>query len=177
MRFLIGAGEGQGLVVEAKLRTRRVEADLPFGAAFGGIEDLAASVADLLSSGVPLWHLAFVNPTMARARKIGEDYLLSGAYPQERAPRVEAGPRSAIEARHGRVLPAAQAHRVWGERFFPVAPSHPSPSVVARELTSVEELPAVLGRETFRAEHTALQGAVARSAEVLLLAIGDPEEG
>ena len=93
----------------------------------------------------------------------------------ERDPEIESGLRSAIEARHGRVLPAAQAHRVWGERFFPVAPSHPTPGPVARELTSVEELPTTLGSESLQPEHTALQGTVARSAEVLLLAIEDPE--
>jgi hypothetical protein len=65
---------------------------------------------------------------------------------------------------------------VWSERFFPVAPSHPTPGPVAREFTSVEELREALGRETFRPEHTTLQGTVARSAEVLLLAIADPEE-
>jgi hypothetical protein len=58
-----------------------------------------------------------------------------------------------------------------------VAPSHPTLSSLARELTSVEELPEALRKESFRPEHIALQGTVARSAEVLILAIGDPEEG
>jgi FAD/FMN-containing dehydrogenase len=177
LQFLIRSGGGSGIVVEARLRTRRAEADVPFAATYRGADDLAASVAGLSRSGVPLWHLAFVNPTMARARRLEEDYLLFGAYPQERAPAVEASLRNAIEPHRGRTLPAAQAHRVWGERFFPVAPSHPTPSPLARELTSVEKLPEALGREGFEPEHTALQGTVARSAEVLLLAIGDPEEG
>jgi hypothetical protein len=114
---------------------------------------------------------------MARARRLEDDYLLFGAYSRERAPEIEAGLRDAIEPHHGRLLSAAQAHRVWGERFFPVAPSHPTPSPMARELTSVEALPAALGRGSFQSEHTALQGTVARSAEVLLVAIGDLEEG
>ena len=177
LRSLTGRGGSQAIVVDARLRTRRANADVPFAATFGDPEDLAASVADLSGSGVPLWHLAFVNPTMARARKLEEDYLLFGAYPQERTPEVEAGLRDAIEPHRGRILPVAQAHRVWGERFFPVAPSHPTPIPMARELTSVEELPAALGRENSQPEHTALQGTVARSAEVLLLAIEDPEGG
>jgi hypothetical protein len=177
LRALVGSGGGSGIVVEARLRTRRAEADVPFAAAFGDADDFAGCVADLSRSGTPLWHLAFVNPVMARARRLEEDYLLFGAYPQERAPEVEAGLRDAIEPHRGRILPAAQAHRVWGERFFPVAPSHPTPSPLARELTSVEELPEALRRESFRPQHTALQGTLARSAEVLLLAIGDPGEG
>jgi hypothetical protein len=126
---------------------------------------------------VPLWHLAFVNPVMARARRLDEGYLLFGACPQERANEVEASLRDTIETHRGRVLPDAQGYRVWGERFFPVAPSHPTPSPVVRELISVEELPEALRRESFRPEHIALQGTVARSAEVLLLAIEDSEEG
>jgi len=174
---LVGAGSGSGIVVDARLRTRRSEADVPFAAAFSDAVYLAASVADLSRSGVPLWHLAFVNPVMARARRLGEDYLLFGAYSQELAPEVEADLRDTIELHCGRTLPAAQAHRVWGERFFPVAPSHPTPGPLARELASVEELPAALGRESFRPEYAALQGTVARSAEVLLLAIAHPEKG
>jgi FAD/FMN-containing dehydrogenase len=177
LRSLVRSGGGSGIVVEARLRIRRADADVPFAAVFGNADDLAACVADLSRSGVQLWHLAFVNPVMARARRLEEDYLLFGAYPQERAPEVEADLRDAIESHGGRTLPAAQAHRVWGERFFPVAPSHPTPSSLARELTLVEELPAALGRESSRPEHAALQGTVARSAEVLLLASEDPEEG
>ena len=177
LRSLIRSGGGPGIVVDAKLRTRRADADVPFAATFSDAEDLAASVADLTRAGVPLWHLAFVNPTMARARRLEDGYLLFGAYSRERAPEIEASLRDAIEPHRGRLLSAAQAHRVWGERFFPVAPSHPTPSLMARELTSVEALPAALGRGSFQPEHTALQGTVARSAEVLLVAIGDPEEG
>jgi len=40
----------------------------------------------------------------------------------------------------------------------------------------VEELPEALARESFRSEHAALQGTVARSAEVLLLVIADRVE-
>jgi FAD/FMN-containing dehydrogenase len=177
LRSLIGSGGGSGIVVQARLQTRRAEADEPFAAAFDDAKDLAASVDDLIRASVPLWHLAFVNPVMAHARNVGGGYLLFGAYPRERAPEVEAGLRDRIETHRGRILPAALAHRVWGERFFPVAPSHPTPGLQARELVSVEELPEALARESFRPEHVALQGTVGRSAEVLLIAIGEPGEG
>src|SRR5215218_7802004 len=61
LRSLIGLGGSSGIVVDAKLRTRRADADVPFAATFGDAGDLAASVADLTRSVVPLWHLAFVN--------------------------------------------------------------------------------------------------------------------
>jgi hypothetical protein len=113
---------------------------------------------------------------MARARRLEESYHLFGAYPQVRAQEVETGLRDTIERHRGHILPASQAHRVWGERFFPVAPSHPTPGPLARELTSVEKLTEAIRKESVRPEQTALQGTVARSAEVLLLAIADPGE-
>jgi FAD/FMN-containing dehydrogenase len=177
LRSLMGSEWRSSVVVEARLRTRRAEEDVPFAAAFGDADDLADCVVDLTRSGVPLWHLAFVNPVMARARRLEESYLLFGAYPQERAQEVETGLRDTIERHRGHILPASQAHRVWGERFFPVAPSRPTPGPLARELTSVEKLTEALRKESVRPEQTALQGTVARSAEVLLLAIADPGEG
>jgi FAD/FMN-containing dehydrogenase len=165
LRSLIGSGGCPGIVVGARLRTRRADGDVPFAAAFGDADGLAGCVADLTGSGVPLWHLAFVNPTMARARKFEEDYLLYGAYPQERTPDVESSLRDAIEPHRGHILPAAQARRVWGERFFPVAPSHPTPSPAAREVISVQELPETLLKEAFQPDNTALQGTVCVSTE------------
>src|SRR5215204_3181971 len=47
LRSLVGVGGGSGVVVDAKLRTRRTEADLPFAAAFGNADDLAEAVANL----------------------------------------------------------------------------------------------------------------------------------
>lgn len=157
-----------GIVVGAKLRTRRADADVPFAATFSDVEDLVGAVAGLVEGGVPLWHLAFLNPQMCRARGIGKDYLLLGAYPGERAVQAEDGLHGVFESYRGRVLPTAEAYRVWGERFFPVAPAHPTPKVT-REFVSVTELPKVLGSARDRLEHTAIQGTVARSGEVLLL--------
>src|SRR5918997_1462072 len=42
LRSLIGSGGGPGIVVEARLRTRRAEADVPFAATFGNADDLAS---------------------------------------------------------------------------------------------------------------------------------------
>jgi hypothetical protein len=56
-----------------------------------------------------------------------------------------------------------------GERFFPVAPSHPTPVPTDRVLVAVEDLASVLDRFSPKA----VQGTVVRSGEVLLLAF-DP---
>ncbi len=53
---------------------------MPFGAAFGSVQELVGSVAEVVEAGVPLWHLAFLNPEMARLRGLGENHLLFGAY-------------------------------------------------------------------------------------------------
>ena len=51
-----------------------------------------------------------------RAEEPGTEEALASVLPMSaEGPEIESGLRSAIEARHGRVLPAAQAHRVGGE--------------------------------------------------------------
>jgi FAD/FMN-containing dehydrogenase len=176
LRSFVEPGGSAGIVVGAKLRTRRADTDVPFAATFTDAESLAGAVTGVTRAGVPLWHLAFLNPEMARVRGLGEDHLLFGAYPRERAEKVEENLRGTLESYRGRVLAAAEAYRVWTERFFPVAPSHPTPKVV-RKFVSVAELPEALGDASDHPEHAAVQGTVARSEEVLLLTFDAREEG
>lgn len=162
----LAPGDTTGIAVGARLKTRRAEADVPFAAVFEGAEDLAQAVAGVASSRVPLWHLAFLNPPMSRARALGERYLLFGAYPRERESKVAGPLGEVVEASRGRVLGVADAYRVWGERFYPVAPSHPTPVPTDRTLIGIEDVPEAL----YRFSPKAVQGTVARSAGVLLLA-------
>ena len=164
-------GPGGSVVVSATLRTRRADADIPFAVAFGDAEDLLGVVA-----GVPLWHLGFLNPEMARAKHLGEEYLLFGAYPGGRVAEVEEGLRGVLEPYRRRSLPAAEAYRAWGERFFPVAPSHLTPNAT-REFVPLTKLSETLGRAGASPQHIALQGTVSRSGEVLLLTLDTREEG
>lgn len=175
LHSFVGPRGTGGIVVGARLRTRRAHADVPFGAAFGNAEELMRSVAEVFEAGVPLWHLAFLNPEMARLRGLGEDYLLFGAYPRERAAEVEEGLKAPFEPHRGRGLAAAEAYRVWGERFFPALPSQPIPKVT-REFVSVAELPEALSEAQDRPGRLAIQGTVARSGEVLLLALDAREK-
>jgi FAD/FMN-containing dehydrogenase len=169
-----GPGKAYRVVVGARLRTRRADADRPFAAAFSEPGGVAEAVAALLASEAPLWHLAFVNPTMAAARGLRERYLLFGAYPSARDTESWWGLRRRVLGEHGGVeLDGREAWRVWGERFFPVAPAHPTPHA-ARRFVALGGLAREL--EGSRPKD-ALQGTVGRSGEVLLLRLGDEEEG
>jgi FAD/FMN-containing dehydrogenase len=163
-------GSVAGIVIGARLKTRRADADVPFVAEFAVAADLAESVAGIFGSSVPLWHMAFLNPAMSRARTLGESYLLFGSYPRERETKVAYPLREIVEAHRGRVLGAAEAYRTWGERFFPVTPSVLPPALanVSREHVAVQEIREALA-DTDAAGQSALQGTVARSGEVLLI--------
>ena len=77
------------------------------------------------------------------------------------------------ENHRGNILPIAEAHRIWTERFFPVAPAHTTPNA-GRAFVYVSQLPEILADSEMR-EKTALQAIVARSNEVLLLTF-DPQD-
>jgi len=121
---------------------------------------------------VPLWHLTFLSSEMARIRGLGEEHLLFGAYPGEQNESVETALGQIASSTGGRSLVAADAYRAWGERFFPIAPSRPTPILSDREFMPLSEVAAFLKSRPQRA----VQGTVARSEEVLLLAF-DPDEG
>jgi hypothetical protein len=160
-------GETSAVVVGATLRTRVADNDTPFALSFDNPDTLLGAVEDASESGVPLWHLAFLNPKMAQARNLGDDYLLFGAYPRERSEQVEEGIHQMSKNYRGNVLPTAETHRIWTERFFPVAPAHPIPDV-ERELVDVSQLPELLAEASTNKE-PALQCTVARSKKALLL--------
>jgi len=173
----VGPG-ASGIIVGSKLRTRQAHADVPFGAAFGSVDELTGAVAGVAEMGLPLWHLAFLNPGMAHARNLGENYLLLGAYPAERAGEIDGDLRNVVASSRGRALSAAEAHRAWGERFFPVTPSvlpQRFPAL-SRDLVSLVDFPQKLGEVEDRPGNAAIQGTVARSGEVLLLSLEDHEE-
>jgi FAD/FMN-containing dehydrogenase len=171
LKTYFGPDISKGIVVGARLGTRRA-ADVPFAAAFRDAGDLTGAVETIFEARPPLWHVAFLSPAMASAINLGEDYLLFGAYPGERKERVEGDLHSVLERARGDALAAADAYRVWGERFFPVAPSHPTPVPTDRVLVGVEDLAKVLDRFSSKA----VQGTVARSGEVHLIAINANRE-
>ncbi len=165
-------GPEKGIVVRATLQTRRAEHDTPYALTIGDREKLAEAVTGIFRKEIPLWHLAFLSPEMARLRALGEDHLLFGAYPGERGAAAEKALREVASSAGGRVLPTIEAYRAWGERFFPIAPSRPTPVLSDRAFVRVAEIPAALQTHATQA----VQGTVARSGEVLMLAF-EPGEG
>ena len=170
LRTSVEPDVGGGILVGARLRTRHSEGDLPFGFTFRDSKDLVEAVAGIVRSGAPLWHLVFLNPEMALSRGFGDRHMLFGAYPGVRAAAIEEALRGVRAVGRGRLLPPADAYRIWGERFFPVAPSHPTPKPLSREFVSVSELQELLDGAGARPDHIAVQGTVARFGKVLLLA-------
>lgn len=168
----LAPGGTRSVVVGAKLRTRQADRDASFAAAFGEAGALIGAVTEVIEARLPLWHLAFISPAMARARNLGGDHLLFGAYPGERKEKVEGGLRSTVRRHRGDRHSVADAYRVWGQRFFPVSPSRPSPDAT-REFVSVTKLPEALAGTAERA----MQGTIARSGEVLLLTLEESEGG
>jgi FAD/FMN-containing dehydrogenase len=166
----VSPGSANGIVVGARLRTRQADADRPFAASFAGpaaAEAMLGAISGLVAAAAPLWHLAFLSPAMASSRGLGEDHLLFGAYEEPRGEEARKALERALDAPGGgRMLGAAEAHRVWGERFYPVAPSRPVPEVL-REFVPLDGLSRTLGARP----DAAVQGTVARSGEVLLLAL------
>jgi len=164
-----GPRRATGVVVGARLRTRPGGEDRVFAATFEDARGLAGAVGDLVSSDAPLWHLAFVSPVMAAARGLRARYLLFGVYPRQRDGDEWWGLRRRVLRDHGGTeFDSWESSRVWGERFFPVAPGHPTPSV-RREFVPLAELRPRLGDAR---PEDALQGTVSRKGEVLLVALG-----
>ena len=87
----------RGLIVGAKLKTRRADADVPFAASFPDAGTLAGAVEGLMEARPPLWHLALLNPAMARARASVEAYVLFGAYAVEHEAEVAASLRGILQ--------------------------------------------------------------------------------
>jgi hypothetical protein len=165
-----------GFVVRAWLTTRRAADDVPVAALFRDAKALGNAVLDLYRDGAPLWHLGFLNVAMARAKGLEGRYMLFGAHPKERAPRIEPALRSAVESYRGEVLLRREAQRVWDERFFPASHLAPIPKP-GRALVRGERLAQTLVEIEKKLRGVAIQGTMSRWGEVSLLAFDPAKKG
>ena len=175
LRYFVGSRGSMGFLVVARLATRRAVGDVPAGAVFRDVRDLAAAVLDLYRGGAPLWHLGFLNAAMARARSLEEGHVLFGAYPEERVSWVEPALERASESHRGRVVSREEARRIWEQRFFPAEPLGPTPTP-GRAFIRGARLAEALAELERQLVGVAIQGTVARMGEVSLLAF-DPAKG
>jgi len=169
----VDPGGSSGIVVSARLRTRRADTDTPLAVAFENREAMLGALRELARDPVstPLWHVGFLSPEMAGLRRLPRKHLMFGAYPGHRAEELEEVLWPAVAESSGEVLGASETYRVWGERFAPITPSSPNPRAT-REFTSVGELldsPSAPARAD--PLDAPVQGTLSRSGEVLLLTI------
>ncbi len=68
LQSFVGPERGGAIVVGAKPRTRRADADVPFAPPSGLAAQVVEAVVNVAEARLPLWHLAPLNPLMARAR-------------------------------------------------------------------------------------------------------------
>jgi FAD/FMN-containing dehydrogenase len=175
LRRFVGSRGRMGFFVRARLATRAADGDVPVGAVFRDVEDLGNAVLTLYRGGTPLWHLGFLNAAMARAGSLEEGHVLFGAYPKERASRVEPALKRASEHHRGYVVTREEAHRIWERRFFPAEPLGPTPTPGQAFLQGAR-LASTLVKLERKLAGVAIQGTVSRMGEVSLLAF-DPAKG
>ena len=175
LKYFVGSRGSTGFLVKARLATRPAAGDVPVSATFRDVKGLAGAVLDLYRSGAPLWHLAFLNAAMAAARDLEGGNVLFGAYPEERASRVESSLRKAVESHGGHILSREEADRIWERRFFPAGPLGPTPTP-GRAFVQGARLAPTLVELDRKLAGVAIQGTAARWGEVSLLAF-DPAKG
>src|SRR5215216_2033831 len=164
----VGAMGRTGVIVRATLKLRGTGIDRPFAIAFARQEMLQRAINSLLERRPPLWHLGIVNPLMARAMRSREEYLIFGAYPASEAAAAEGELAWVSRENRGRALDAAEAYRMWGGRFFPVAPARPTPAP-GRVLVPASRIGAVLDHLRSGPAELAVLGSVAHDGSALVL--------
>jgi FAD/FMN-containing dehydrogenase len=175
--LVVGAMGRTGVIVRATLRLRETKGDRPFAATFGRAEPLQRIINSLLERRPPLWHLGFMNPLMARAMRSREGYLIFGAYPASGAAAAESELEQTLSESRARPLDAAEAYRIWGGRFFPVAPARPTPAP-GRVFVPAPRIGAILDHLRSGPTKLAILGSVARDGSALLLTFaGSGAEG
>src|SRR5215211_6063748 len=166
--LVVGAMGRTGVIVRATLKVRETKGDRPFAATFGRAEPLQRIINSLLERRPPLWHLGFMNPLMARAMRSREEYLIFGAYPASGAAAAESELEQTLSESRARPLDAAEAYRMWGGRFFPVAPARPTPAP-GRVLVPASRIGAVIDNPRSGLAEPGLLGSVARDGSALVL--------
>lgn len=167
--LVIGAEGTTGIIVEATLRLREASRDTPFAAVFGDAGAAGRAVASLAEERMPLWHLGFADPALLLSGAPGRGQMLFGAHAGERDGEIGESLKRLFTDHGGEPLPAAEAYRAWGARFFPAGALGDVPSP-AHALVPVGGLTEALPEIKAEAGGLVVQGTVARAGETLLTA-------
>ena len=95
--------------------------------------------------------------------------MLFGAYPAGGAAAAESELAQTLSESHGRPFDAAEAYRIWGGRFFPVAPARPTPAP-GRVLVPASRIGVVLDHLRSSPAELDILGSVASDGSALVLA-------
>jgi Fe-S oxidoreductase/FAD/FMN-containing dehydrogenase len=180
-----------GVITEVAFRVRRLEPEAHRLVVFDTAAALGSALAQISSSGLPIWSITFLNPESTRLKKrlphrhghpyeeahesfqpdLPEAYLAVIAYPESRRAAIDAGLADAITAAGGRELPVDAAEHEWEQRFAPMRLKRIGPSIVPTEvIVPLAELGAVLDEIDEKiGQPFVLEGMAARGDRVVLL--------
>jgi Fe-S oxidoreductase/FAD/FMN-containing dehydrogenase len=152
-----------GIITEVTLAVQRASELSQTAVAFADARQMAGALRQVTEAKLPIWSIAFVNPTMAALKNAGPPkthqghpeptgpklpegrYVVLFAYHAENGPAVIDGLREIAACTGGERLPAAIARHEWDERFKPMRLKRLGPSVVPAEVVvPLAGLPEVL---------------------------------
>jgi Fe-S oxidoreductase/FAD/FMN-containing dehydrogenase len=180
-----------GIITEVTLAVRRAAEMTQTAVAFANAQQMVEALRGVVKARLPIWSIAFVNPTLARLKNAGppssrthqghaepsgprlpEDrYVVVFAYRVQDAQVVVEGLRAVAAQTGAERLPAAIARREWDERFKPMRLKRLGPSLVPAEVVVPLDSLANLLEELDRTINAplALEGISVRGKEVVLL--------
>ena len=196
VRDIVADAEGTtGIIVEATLRVRPLEATEVRLVSLPDAASLAALFADVRRDGVPLWSVTFLNPASLRLKKLlpgrschsheaadiahetrlaaslPETYVALIAFPASRASVVDPALARLVAAHGGTFLPQEVAMHEWEGRTAPMRLKRLGPSIIPTEVVvPLENLAAALAEIDAKiAQEFILEGMVGADGRVVLL--------
>ena len=150
---LIADAEGiTGIISQVTLRLRPLEKEIVLGAHFADSAHMAAALQEVVSEGLPLWSVTFINPAMARLKnllppklehghpveehrpELPEGYLAIFVFPESRAGGVREKLERIVARNGGRLLSDTLAAHEWEERFSIMHVKRLGPSLIPTEV-------------------------------------------
>ena len=157
---LICGAEGiTGLIVEASLKTRQADEDVPLVASFPYLNQLLQAIHEINQNRLPLWHVSFANASFINkqreaelaASKIIPHWGISEksehentadnvsccralfVYPASREEELKSKLLNIIKTNQGTLESEEIANNDWKDRFYPIRLKRLGPSLISSE--------------------------------------------